>query len=66
MTTDPGKSGITPYLLTIPQAGELIGKRKTAAFAFFASGAVPVVVVGGRRMVRRRDLEAWVASLAAA
>lgn len=48
-------------LLTIPQAGELLGKSPRQMEWLIYSGQAPrSAKIGGRRMFRESDIEAWV------
>ena len=42
-----------PYGLSVPEAGKLIGLGKNAAYAAAASGQIPVLQIGGRKIVPR-------------
>lgn len=45
-------------LLTIEEAGRVLHLGRNKAYEFFATGAVPIIKLYGRK-VRRRALEAW-------
>ena len=48
----------SPIALSVERAGELIGVGMTEIYARIASGELPSVKLGKRRLVLRADLEA--------
>ena len=60
-------SAITPLLLTVEQAGQLLGGMGVGRVyeELINTGEVPTVKIGRRRRIRYADLEQWVKSLPA-
>jgi len=50
-------------LLPIGEAARLLGIGRTKIYALIADGSIPTVRVGRRRLVRRADLDVFVAGL---
>jgi excisionase family DNA binding protein len=46
-------------LLTVPDVAEELGVTPTWVWKLTRTGELPAVMVRGRRMVRRRDLDAY-------
>ena len=52
-------------LLTVTEAGELLGVKRTLMYELIKTGLIPTVQIGRLRRIRPSDLESYVASLAA-
>ena len=52
-----------PLLLSLPEAAELLGVGKTLVQRLINDGALPSFKIGGRRLIRREDVEAFVHDL---
>lgn len=52
-------------LLTVTEAGELLGVKRTLMYELIRTGVIPTVQIGRLRRIRPADLESYVASLAA-
>jgi excisionase family DNA binding protein len=50
-------------LLTVIEAGRLIGVGRTTVYELMRTGKLPSVRVGRLRKIRRRDVDAYVAGL---
>lgn len=50
-------------LVTIPEAGEILGRKKTVAYEMAARGELETVILGSRRMVPVASLEPLVERL---
>lgn len=60
----PSPSNIGPKLmLTVVEAAELLGIKRTLMYTLLGSGAVPSVQIGRLRRIRRTDLEIYAAQL---
>ena len=61
-----GRLVLTPVLLGRQAAAKVLGVSLSTLDGLVADGGLPSVRVGGRRMLRPSDLEAWAARLPAA
>lgn len=50
-------------LLTIPQFCEAVKCGRTYAYKLLSSQQVPAIKLGKKTLIRRADMEAWIASL---
>ncbi len=50
-------------LLTIPQFCESVKCGRTFAYKLLAKSEVPAIKLGKKTLIRRADMEAWIASL---
>jgi excisionase family DNA binding protein len=55
-------TGDSAALLSVPKGAALLGIGKTKLYQLIASGELPSVVVGKRRLLRPADLEQFSAS----
>lgn len=54
------ENGTAPLLISIVQAGKLLGVGRGLAYQLAREGKMPTIWLGGRRMVSRQHLEAWI------
>jgi excisionase family DNA binding protein len=59
------RSAAEPMALTTDQVAQLLGLSRSTVTAMIGRGELPSVKVGGSRRVLRRDLETYLASIAA-
>lgn len=52
-----------PIALTTSDAARSLGIGKTKLFELIAAGQLPAIRLGGRTLISRQDLEAFVAAL---
>lgn len=56
-------ASIAPVALTTADAARSLGIGKTKLFELIAEGQLPAIRLGGRTLIRRDDLESFVAAL---
>ena len=54
---------LPPLMLSIGDTCEATGIKKDKLYEYLRTGSLPSVVIGRRRLIRRTDLEQWVAGL---
>lgn len=54
---------IAPVALTTADAARSLGIGKTKLFELIAGGELPAIRLGGRTLIRRSDLEDFIAAL---
>jgi excisionase family DNA binding protein len=62
-TTQPEEDTVDRLLYPVDEAAEILGIGRTKAWEMAASGELPTVRVGHRRLVRADDLEHYAAAL---
>ena len=57
------EAGAEPALFTLDAAARHLSLGRTKIYALIADGRIPTVRIGRRRLIRRADIEAFVAAL---
>lgn len=66
LRTTGDKMTTTPLLVSLEQAADELGVKRTTLFKLLRDGQLTGVCIGRRRLVPRSELESYVASLVAA